>query len=154
MTKVNIKISVIALAIGLVMVSCGGGNSNKQSAATTPETQTEQAAPAKSESKIDLSKFTAVEIPKWDMVKDWMLPEFGVITKADEMVKDWMYSFTVCGVTKSDLESYKKTLEANGMKATSAYTYENETTQVSLGTAGIDRATKDSEMTISVQKKR
>ena len=152
MTKVNFKNSVIALAIGLVMVSCGGGNSKQQqSTAETPES-TEQSATT-SESKIDLSRFTAVEIPKWDIVQDWMIPEFGVVTKAAEMVKDWMFSLTVCGVTKANLESYRQVLLDNGMTQISNYTYEKDKVQVSLGIAGIDRATKDSEMTISIQKK-
>ena len=145
----NFKNSMIALAIGLVTVSCGSG-SKQQSG--TDQTAQQQAAPATDGSKIDLSKFTAVEIPKWDIVEDWMVPEFGVVTKASEMLKDRMYSLTIVGVTKKNVESYRQILIDNGMTKISNFSYTKDAVQVNIGIAGVE-TTKDSEMTITIQKK-
>jgi hypothetical protein len=101
---------------------------------------------------IDLSQFTPVDVPKWDIVQDWMVPDFGVITKASETLKDFMYTLTVCGVTKADVESYRKVLVNNGMTKTSDYSYVKDKVQVSLGTAGVE-TTKDSPLYVTIEKK-
>jgi hypothetical protein len=112
--------------------------------------------PEKSSPKIDLSKFTAVEVPAWKGKEDWMVPDFGVITKAgaaDGMMADWMFFITVCGVTKSDVENYKKTLKAHGMTTDKfEVTFNSPAVHIALGTSAVETM-KDSEMYITFEKK-
>ena len=152
------KLIMLALALVLVfsLAACGestdkdnsGGNSTNP-----PASQGGTETPSGNNGgEIDLSKYTPVDVPDWDIVEDWMVPEFGVITKASEMLKDYMYSLTVAGTTTANVESYTNKLIENGMTKTSIYTYEKDAVRVSIGTAAVG-TTKDNEMTISIHKK-
>lgn len=149
----KILTSVMCIAVVAVMTACGG-KTNKKAAAGKEETKTEQAAPANSgNAKIDLSQFTRVEVPKSDLVEDWMIPKDGVVTSASKGGGDYtpMVFITVSGITKAQVESYEQVLKDQGMTK-SGTTYMNDKVSVGLGTAGVE-ATKDSEFTITIMQK-
>jgi hypothetical protein len=112
MAKSNFKKSMIALVIGLVVVSCSGRSGNQQSGTAASETA-QQATPSKSDLR---ERYKEIERPKVEFIADWMLPTDGVITEfilEDEGLG--IYKISVQGITKSQCEPYKKTLESKGM---------------------------------------
>ena len=148
----------LALILILSLAACGeskDGKDNKDDNSTNPPVSQDgnNVTPDNNggDNEIDLSQFIPKELPASSLLENWMKPEFGVITSGNETVKDFMYQFTVSGVTKANEESYRQLIESKGFAKTSEYTYTKDTVQISLGTAGIG-TTSDSFMTVSIQK--
>jgi uncharacterized lipoprotein YehR (DUF1307 family) len=133
------KLLVIALMLimALSLAACG-------------ETD-DSAALIFSEDKLDLSKYTAAEIPECDYVEDYMIPAFGVVTEAANETKAAQKNFnmTVAGYTTAQVEAYEKVLADNGMTAESKDTWKNDKIQLSISyvAAGV---TEDSELLITI----
>jgi|GEM_PF-3481678 len=150
----------LALTLALSVTACGKTDvpATPEAPAVTPSAEAPAAAPendAPSESGefvIDLSQFTPRELPASSLLEDWMKPTFGVITSGGETLPDFMYQFTVSGVSKADEESYRQLIESKGFTVHStSYTYRKDGIQIALGTAGIE-TTSDSIMTITIEK--
>lgn len=163
------KILVMALALMMVLslVACGGKDDPKPSGNDTPSTSQQTGQPSNTPDdsqpsggeetpsggeEIDLSQFTPVDVPDWELIEDWMIPDFGVITKTEEMIPNWTYAITVSGVTSEDVENYKKVLEENGLTAGAGTTYSNDKLEIALATQSVG-TTASSYMPITISKK-
>ena len=157
---------VLALVLVLSLAACGSSNtpsntpSGNNTTSTPPASQGDttpsgnDTTPSENNSnkEIDLSQFTPKELPESSLLEEWMKPEFGVITSGSETMKDYMYQFTVSGVTKANEESYRQLIESKGFVVHStSYTYRKDGIQIALGTAGIE-TTSDSIMTVTIEK--
>ena len=144
------KLIVFALLLALsfsVLTACDNGGDTADYDKTTTAAQSGD----NGETKIDLSQFTPKELAASSLLEDWMKPEFGVITSGGETMKDFMYQFTISGVTKVNEESYRELIVSKGFEKTSDYTYKKDGLSIALGTAGIGTTT-DSIMTVSIEK--
>ena len=145
---------VFVLAISM-LTSCGSDtdNSGDNNTTTTAAEGINDLSPEENNdnNEIDLSQFTPKELADSSLLEDWMKPEFGVITSGGETMKDFMYQFTVSGVTKANEESYRQLIEDNGFSSTSEFTYMKDGITIALGTAGIG-TTSDSIMTVTIEK--
>jgi len=145
---------VFVLAISM-LTSCGSDtdNSGDNNTTTTAAEGINDLSPEENNdnNEIDLSQFTPKELADSSLLEDWMKPEFGVITSGGETMKDFMYQFTVSGVTKANEESYRQLIEDNGFSSTSEFTYMKDGITIALGTAGIG-TTSNSIMTVTIEK--
>jgi len=152
----------LALSLALILVislaACGEktdaeDNKNSDNSKNSSDSQGDNAASDNNngDDEIDLSQFTPKELPDSSLLEEWMKPEFGVITSGGETLKDFMFQFTVSGVTKANEESYRQLIESEGFTKSSDYTYTKDGIKIALGTAGIG-TTSDSIMTVTVEK--
>lgn len=160
---------IFALALALMMVlslaACGGGKDPAPSGSGTADPGTQQTDPGNSEvttppedetepsAEIDLSQFTAVEVPDWEILEDWMVPTGGVLTEADEMMG--LYFLTVSGITMAEVESYEQVLVDNGLTAhtgnISTHIFDNDQVEIFLDLQAVE-TTKESVLRITIEK--
>ena len=148
--KQKLLVGLLAVVMCFVLTGCGeektnngGGNNNGGSG------QQEQGGNNQND-EIDLSQFTAVELPESSLLEDWMKPTFGVITSGSETMKDYMYSFTVSGVSTVNVDTYRELLKSHGYEGDSI-SFKKDNKTISLGTAAVE-TTKTSYMTITIEK--
>jgi hypothetical protein len=88
----------------------------------------------------DLSKYTAVEMPKLEFVKDWMLPADGVLTDVF-ILGSTSRTFRIGGLYDATYDKYLASLVDNGMKVITktdtfmgVNVYENDTVRIKIPT--------------------
>ena len=155
------KILALALALMLVfaLAACGekepnpSGNGTDNSTPSGSNTTNPNPQETEPSTEIDLSQFTAVDIPDWEILEDWMVPTGGVLTSASEMMG--LHFLTVSGITMAEVESYEQVLVDNGLTAhtgnPTTHSFDNDSVEITLALQAVE-TTKTSEMKITIEK--
>ena len=152
MKKTLKSLCTIAFAFVLLLglTGCGEEKTNNGGGNNDGGNQQQEQGGNNQNDEIDLSQFTAVELPESSLLEDWMKPTFGVITSGSETMKDYMYSFTVSGVSTVNVDTYRELLKSHGYEGDSI-SFKKDNKTISLGTAAVE-TTKTSYMTITIEK--
>ena len=161
----RILLITVALIMVLTLAACGGTTASKLggdaidpapsavstvgSVAPEPSNAPEPSATV----SYDLTQFTAVAVPDWEILEDWMIPAGGVLTKASEQMG--MHFLTVSGITRAEVDSYEQVLVANGLTAhtgnVSTHIFDNDEVSVTLAIQAVEQ-TKESTLRITIEK--
>ena len=82
--------------------------------------------------------YPPVEMLESDYIADWMLPDAGILTYAEDTGKGY-FEFTVGNLNGVQYDRYLETLVENGMEQTAEETYANDTVEIRLMTAVFNR---------------